>query len=557
MAQAETRPAAGERLRATLRVVFGADLRSLAAFRIVLALLALADLAMRAANLTAHYTDAGVLTRADLARDLHRRAHFSLHALSGEAPFIAALFALAAAAAVAMLLGYRTRLATAVVWALMISTQARNPLVGSGADMMLRLLFFWAMFLPLGARWSLDSRRSGAARQGATSFCSLATAGLFLQIAFVYWFGVLLKAGPEWRVDGSALYYALSVDQFATPLGHFLLGFPALLTALTFATWWFEALGPFLLLSPVWNGRLRMLAILGFLGLHLGIWLTMSLGLFQWVAALSMVCFLPAVFWDRAEGWARRSLKSGAGSARRAAQPVGFGGAGGLSPFVMQWARPVGPHALPGHVARFARLAPAVSGFGSRRAAPAAGSDAGRALGSSLATNLFASFFLLCVLLFNLQTVWSLPVPAPLLAAASVTRLDQEWSLFAPSPVRDDGWYIVPGRLRDGGRVDLMGVLRGDFSADRDVSLEKPRPVSATFGDKSWRKYLTGIGWDKERNAEQRAHFGRFLCQEWNRRHAPERQVVRLRMYYMLERTLPGRRSSEPTPKLLAEHRCN
>lgn len=44
--------------------VFGADLRSLGVFRIVLALLVLADLANRATDMTAHYSDRGILPRA-------------------------------------------------------------------------------------------------------------------------------------------------------------------------------------------------------------------------------------------------------------------------------------------------------------------------------------------------------------------------------------------------------------------------------------------------------------------------------------------------------------
>src|SRR5215217_7632278 len=43
--------------------IFGADLRSLATFRIVLALLVLSDLANRATDLFAHYTDAGIMPR--------------------------------------------------------------------------------------------------------------------------------------------------------------------------------------------------------------------------------------------------------------------------------------------------------------------------------------------------------------------------------------------------------------------------------------------------------------------------------------------------------------
>ena len=51
----------GRKVRAKIFEIFGADLRSLAVFRVVLALLVLADLANRATDLYKHYTDAGVL----------------------------------------------------------------------------------------------------------------------------------------------------------------------------------------------------------------------------------------------------------------------------------------------------------------------------------------------------------------------------------------------------------------------------------------------------------------------------------------------------------------
>ena len=72
--------------------VFGADLRSLATFRIVLALLVLSDLASRATDLTAHYTDAGVMPRTDLLGQVLGRWQFSLNLISGGALFQALLF---------------------------------------------------------------------------------------------------------------------------------------------------------------------------------------------------------------------------------------------------------------------------------------------------------------------------------------------------------------------------------------------------------------------------------------------------------------------------------
>jgi hypothetical protein len=76
------------------------------------------------------------------------------------------LFAIAALVAIALLVGYRTRLAT-VLLALLASLQARNPTLIQGGDNLLLLLLFWGMFLPLGARFAIDAaldRRAGGRR---------------------------------------------------------------------------------------------------------------------------------------------------------------------------------------------------------------------------------------------------------------------------------------------------------------------------------------------------------------------------------------------------------
>jgi hypothetical protein len=91
-------------MRRRLAELFGVDLRSLALFRIALAALLLADLARRAGDFTAFYTEAGVLP-VEAVRGLAARCRRSSlrctcspnleHTLA-----VAALFALAAAAAV-------------------------------------------------------------------------------------------------------------------------------------------------------------------------------------------------------------------------------------------------------------------------------------------------------------------------------------------------------------------------------------------------------------------------------------------------------------------------
>ena len=55
------------------------------------------------------------------------------------------------------MIGYRARLATIACWFLVMSIHNRNPMILSAGDILLRLLLFWAMFLPLGARYSVDA----------------------------------------------------------------------------------------------------------------------------------------------------------------------------------------------------------------------------------------------------------------------------------------------------------------------------------------------------------------------------------------------------------------
>src|SRR5947209_1844893 len=54
--------------KTTLRNLFGVDPRSLAVFRMAMAALLLAELAIRAADLNAMYTDAGMFSRAEICR---------------------------------------------------------------------------------------------------------------------------------------------------------------------------------------------------------------------------------------------------------------------------------------------------------------------------------------------------------------------------------------------------------------------------------------------------------------------------------------------------------
>lgn len=530
----ENLPSRG-RVRGKLTEVFGADLRSLAVFRMVLGVLVLADLVNRSTDLVAHYTDEGIVPRAVIERppdtELFPSAEWmssgwslSLNMLSGHPLFQALLFLVGGLAAVALLLGYRTRTATIVVWVILLSIHHRNPLILASGDVLLRMLLFWGMFLPLGAVWSLDRLREAVPARLSMRFLSFGTMALFLQVAFMHWFTAILKSGPEWRTDFTALYYALSLDQLARPLGTFLLEFPTLLTVLTIGTLVLEAVGPFLLFSPFFTGPVRTATILAFMSLHFGILLTMDIGIFPFISAFCMVCFLPTWFWETAL------------PRLQAISP----------PRLLDATRRL-PQAIPQRVRAYLERH-------RERRIEVEGVQPAR-LRASFMNDTLVVIFLVSVLFWNLTTVSSVAMPTGVRPASLLLGLNQKWSMFAPRPTVNDGWYIVPGTLKNGSQVDLMSVVRGDYDPSEEVSWEKPEVVAYTDHTEHWRKYLEAIRQTKF--ADQRPYFTSYLCRAWNEQHTGGQQLERLRIFYMQEPTPPDYGRPEVEKVFLWQQSCS
>lgn len=286
--------------------LFGIDTRSLAALRVGLAAVVLFDLATRARDLRAHYTDDGVLSRAVLLA-IDPGTPPSLHLVAGGVLFQALLFVIAAVLALALLVGYRTRVATAATWLLTASLEARNPLVLHSGDEVLRLLLFWSLFVPLGAVLSLDRLRDSTRSSAPERVTSVGTAVLLAQVAAVYLFAGLMKTGTDWWRDGNAVENTLRLGSFARHFGQALLGFPELLAPLTRAALALELAAPLLLFFPLATGRVRMLAIALFVAFQLGLGVSITLGGFPWVMSVAMLPFVPTGFWR----WAVPSWQGG------------------------------------------------------------------------------------------------------------------------------------------------------------------------------------------------------------------------------------------------------
>lgn len=259
----------------------------------------LLDVGLRSRDLVAFYTDAGALPRGVLLRQPWLSPSYDIFLATGDLFGALALFALTAAAAACLTLGYWTRLAGLATWFMVSCLQLRNPLLLDGGDDLLRVMLFWTPFLPLAARWSLDASSHPRWRSLPDRYTSLATTGYLLQVCLLYLFAGLLKSDAMWRQTGEALYYTLSIDMFATRLAHVALGYPELLRWLTFAALALELGFPLLVLSPWKTDLCRGVAVLAGWAFHVSTALLMHLGLFMPIAMVSLLGLLPSAWLDR------------------------------------------------------------------------------------------------------------------------------------------------------------------------------------------------------------------------------------------------------------------
>jgi hypothetical protein len=552
--------------------MFGADLRSLAALRIALALIVLADLAGRATNLRVHYSDEGILPREVLIESLNPW-RWSLNLVNGTVTFQQALFAATALAAIGLLLGYKTRLMTVLVWALMVSIQVRNPLVLSAADTLLRMLLFWGMLLPLGAVWSVDQRRGSVPKRLSMRFVSVATTGLYLQIAFMYWFTAALKTGVDWREDGSALFYALGAEQLTTRFGEWAQQFPSVLQILTFFALGVEVVAPILLFSPVWTGKLRIVAIASLMGMHLGILLTMNIGIFPWTSALCMLAFLPGSFWESVEPRVRPVIQTRfdrLGGFRDALPGALEQTARGVTRTIRTrmpvWtgrrelsfsARPVAMGADMVDPARTPMPSGGSTGSHSDSGNAAESGLPPERLHSSPLLNLAAAFCLLFVFGWNMTSVSTYTMPSGSSPVAYSLGLYQKWNMFAPRPPHATSWYVMVGTLGNGQQVEMLTpILRGDMTLAPPVTWQQPDDIAGGYyKDKYWRKYFASIAGSGK--AEERRQFAAYVCRTWNAAHTGTMDVEKLLYVYVSERTLPNGERSEQTKKNVATFTCS
>lgn len=201
-----------------------------------------------------------------------------------------AVWAVTLLAALALTLGWHTRLAALIVFVGVMSVQRRQPWVFNSGDTLLRIETLFMVLAPAGSALSLDARRTTG------SFWSVAerapwTLRLFqVQCSIVYLVTFHDKiTGVTWN-EGTSISYALRLAEFQNfSVPHWVLVNGTLMNLAAWATLAVE----FSLGTLIWKRKLRPWVILGGILLHLSIILTLAVSFFTWAIFVLYVAFIP------------------------------------------------------------------------------------------------------------------------------------------------------------------------------------------------------------------------------------------------------------------------
>ena len=473
------------------------DSRSLAAFRVLAATIVLVDLLLRARNFHFFYTDRGAVP-VELATAL-APGRFSLYFASGHPVWTGALFLCTAVAALALLVGWRTRAAAIATFLLVVSLDHRNTLATSYADILFRHLLFFSLFVPLSERWSVDAHRRD--REPRASVVSLATALVLLQVVLMYVATGELKLGSEAWTTGQALHVILSHDSITFLLGDVVGTLPAGLLNYAGLAWVYMMLASPLLLAVL--GRARAAFALAFVGVHSLLGVTVRIGEFSPIAIAGLTLFLPAVFWADGERLAERAglpidgvrdrLRT-AGERLNHALPAGSA-----------------PTALRTRLQSVER--PSVARV------------------RSTASTGWSVLLVLVLVIWGVDMVVAVaessghigPAEArgPIDTAKTSFGVEQpNWSIFAPNPSETDEWLVVAVETADDRRLDLHNERRLSFR----------RPGERL--DRQWDTYRERFYWEKLQYRAVGGAYRNYLC----RGGAPNAEdVEHVSVYYVSE----------------------
>lgn len=187
-----------------------------------------------------------------------------------------------------VMIGFCTRLSTAILFLCYLSLCNHAPIILMAGDNFARLIALFLCFSPCGERLSVDALIKK--EHGSCKYLPTAQRMIQVQLCIIYLVNVLYKfAGLKWR-DGSAVYYATHILDYTKVAIPAFLDVPIVSIVLTFLTLILETLFVFLLWAS--NKKLRYGMIISACVFHLGLDYSFSLGVFEWYFIASLILFV-------------------------------------------------------------------------------------------------------------------------------------------------------------------------------------------------------------------------------------------------------------------------
>ncbi len=265
--------------------------RPLAMYRIIFGFLVLAHLASISVELDYWYTDVGLL-QGDQARLVAGPLRLSpLHWVQDPVS-VRCVVGLVAAAAVAFVLGWQTRIMSVLLYLGVLSLYHRNLSSTCGPDQLMTITAFYMMLTPCGAALSLDARRVSR-RRGTLAeplIVPWAQRLLQIQLCLIYLATAAFKCHGSTWLGGTAIHFVLFNQEFRQSNLEWLANYPVVISALTQSALVLEFALAFLL----WFRPTRKwIALTGVL-LHVGIVPLVNVPLFgEQMTALYLLFFAP------------------------------------------------------------------------------------------------------------------------------------------------------------------------------------------------------------------------------------------------------------------------
>ena len=263
--------------------------------------------------------------------------------------------------------------------------------------------------------------------------------------------------------------------------------------------------------------------VVAFIGMHIGFFAGMELGLFPFISITSWMFLLPGWFWDKC-GWRLEANDR----------------------TLLGWSWAVRSKTQWGVALRF------------------------------FLTQAPIALCLWIVFQFNMASsnadTWALKGVQR--SIGYTLRLDQRWSMFAPYPIKDGGWHAIPGKLVSGEEVDLFQGGEPKWATEEEkrtwtkVLPEKgkeddiqyrltrmhPEDVSGLYPNIRWRKFMRRL-WSKK-HKKLRLPFGKYLCRTWNAKHEGRDKLKTFQIVFMKDLTPPPGEPTEVRPSVLLSYHC-